>query len=76
VDKIFDMIEDFEYIELEKGESHSSVELLAGYYFFDMLDTENIPKDFITYFDYEAYGRDILFEYEVYEGKDSFYLFR
>ena len=76
VDKIFDMIEDFDYIELEKGESHSSVELLAGYYFFDMLDTENIPKDFVTYFDYEAYGRDILFEYAVEEGTDSFYLFR
>lgn len=75
VGKIFDMIEDFDYIEIEKGESHSSVELLAGYYFFDTLDTENIPKDFVTYFDYEAYGRDILFEYEVYEGKDSFYLF-
>ena len=70
------MIEDFDFIELEKGESHSSVELLAGYYFFDTLDTTNIPHDFIAYFDYEAYGRDILFEYEVEEGTDSFYLFR
>lgn len=75
IQKIFDMIENFEFTELDKGENNSSVEVLAGYYFFDFLDTKNIPKEFITYFDYEAYGRDILFEYEVYERKDSFYLF-
>ena len=74
VQKIFDMIEDFDYIEIEK-EGFSSVELLAGLYFMDIGEVANVPEVFMRYFDYEAYGRDILFEYEVYEGKDSFYLF-
>lgn len=74
--KIFDMIEDFDYIELEEGGGYSSVELLAGYYFMDIGEISNVLEIFMRYFDYEAYGRDILFEYEVYEGQDSFYLFR
>lgn len=74
IQKIFDMIENFDYIEIEK-EGFASVELLAGYYFFDVSYIQNIPEIFSRYFDYEAYGRDILFEYDVYEGKDSFYLF-
>ena len=75
IDRIFDMIEDFSYIEIDKGESFASVEVLTGYYFFDMLDVSGVPVDFIRYFDYEAYGRDILFEYTYLEDNDSFYLF-
>ncbi len=74
VQKIFDMIENFDYIEIEK-EGFSSVELLTGFYFMDIFEVANVPEVFMRYFDYEAYGRDILFEYEVYESKDSFYLF-
>jgi len=90
IQKIFDIIENFDYIEIEK-EGFSSVELLAGFYFYDTLiceansrvvkrraediATSTVPEVFMRYFDYEAYDRDILFEYEVYEGKDSFYLF-
>lgn len=75
IDYIFDMIEDFSYIEINKGGSFASVEVLTGYYFFDMLDVSGIPVDFIRHFDYEAYGRDILFEYTYLEDSDSFYLF-
>jgi len=74
IQKIFDIIENFDYIEIEK-EGFSSVELLAGFYFMDIGEVANVPEVFMRYFDYEAYGLDILFEYEVYEGKDSFYLF-
>ena len=62
-------------IEIDKGESFASAEILTGYYFFDMLDVSGIPVEFIRYFDYEAYGRDILFEYTYLEDSDSFYLF-
>lgn len=47
IDRIFDMIEDFSYIEINKGESYTSVEVLTGYYFFDMLDVSGILLDIL-----------------------------
>ena len=45
--------------EIEKNEN-LSIEELVGYYYYDSLDKTDVPEPFKSYFDFEAYGRDLL----------------
>lgn len=66
VDDAFSTAEsgDFEYYELDYSE-YSSFEEMYGYHIADELD--NIPEHLYNYINFEAYGRDALMDFSVYE---------
>lgn len=61
---------------IDRGESILSDAELVGYYFADIIDFHRIPGIFRDYFDYEAYGRDIIIggTYEILESDSCLYL--
>ena len=64
VDELIDTINDAIVIETDASLSN---EATVGYYYFDLMGIENeLPSNFVNYFDYEKYGRDILIESSYY----------
>jgi len=61
---------------IDRGESLFSDSELVGYYFAEIIDFKRIPSIFRDYFDYEAYGRDIIIggSYEILESDSFIYL--
>ena len=68
-EEISEKMDDVSYIC--KIEGFSSMEYEVGYYYAEEVGCLDIPENLKTYFDYEAYGRDICLEGSFYEAEDG-----
>lgn len=57
--EVIDKINTTDITEIIK-EENLTIEELVGYYYYDLLDTTDVPEPFKSYFDYDSYGRDLL----------------
>lgn len=68
VDELIDTINDAIVIETDE---FLNKEATVGYYYFDLMGLESqLPEHLSNYFNYEAYGRDILIDSSYYYDND------
>lgn len=76
IETIFDRLQSTNIDIIPKDRRYLSNNELIGYYFSEFLDLSDVPDIFKNYFDYEAYGRDIILGgfYTLLEDSHNLYL--